>query len=111
MPKTSETTKKRTTTRAKRPSTSADAKAAQASDVVVPQEAAPAPKTAKRKAPTRATAKASARTAAVGVDAAAVAHRAYIRFVERGYAHGHDLEDWIVAERELAANTGARATS
>ena len=29
--------------------------------------------------------------------------RAYELFVERGYAHGHHLEDWLTAERELKA--------
>jgi hypothetical protein len=32
----------------------------------------------------------------------AIAERAYARYVERGYVDGHDLEDWYVAERELA---------
>jgi hypothetical protein len=26
---------------------------------------------------------------------------AYFRFVQRGYAHGHDVEDWIAAEAEV----------
>jgi len=30
-----------------------------------------------------------------------IAMRAYERFVERGYQHGHDVEDWLTAEREL----------
>jgi hypothetical protein len=30
-----------------------------------------------------------------------IAVRAYERFVERGYQHGHDLEDWLLAERDL----------
>ena len=30
-----------------------------------------------------------------------VALRAFRRFEERGGAHGHDLEDWLEAEREL----------
>ncbi len=30
-----------------------------------------------------------------------IALRAYERFVERGYQHGHDVEDWLSAEREL----------
>jgi hypothetical protein len=32
----------------------------------------------------------------------AIAERAYARYVERGCVDGHDLEDWFVAERELA---------
>jgi len=30
-----------------------------------------------------------------------IAARAYQRFVERGCEHGHDVEDWVAAEREL----------
>jgi large subunit ribosomal protein L7/L12 len=30
------------------------------------------------------------------------AERAYQRFVDRGRAHGHDVEDWVAAERDLA---------
>lgn len=30
-----------------------------------------------------------------------IASRAYELFVERGRAHGHDLDDWLAAEREL----------
>jgi hypothetical protein len=30
-----------------------------------------------------------------------IARRAYDRYVARGREHGHDLEDWIQAEREL----------
>ncbi len=31
-----------------------------------------------------------------------IAARAYQRFVARGGEHGHDLEDWLAAEAELA---------
>ena len=31
----------------------------------------------------------------------AVAARAYQLYVERGCTHGHDLEDWIEAERQI----------
>ena len=34
-----------------------------------------------------------------------IAARAYEHFVERGYDHGHDLEDWLAAERELTPAT------
>jgi hypothetical protein len=27
--------------------------------------------------------------------------RAYRRYLERGGAHGHDVEDWVEAEKEL----------
>jgi hypothetical protein len=30
-----------------------------------------------------------------------VAHRAYELFLERGGEHGHDVEDWLKAEREV----------
>jgi hypothetical protein len=35
------------------------------------------------------------------VDREAIAQRAYERFIARGYRHGHDVEDWLAAEREL----------
>ena len=31
----------------------------------------------------------------------AIAVRAYEFFVQRGYTHGRDLQDWLQAEREL----------
>jgi hypothetical protein len=31
-----------------------------------------------------------------------IAMRAYERFCARGYQHGHDVEDWLAAERELS---------
>ncbi|HVB38108.1 MAG TPA: DUF2934 domain-containing protein [Vicinamibacterales bacterium] len=31
----------------------------------------------------------------------AVALRAYDLFITRGATHGHDLDDWLEAEREL----------
>jgi hypothetical protein len=37
-----------------------------------------------------------------------VARRAYDLFVSRGEQHGHDLEDWLEAERQLAS-AGARS--
>ena len=30
-----------------------------------------------------------------------IALRAYERFLARGHQHGQDVEDWLVAEREL----------
>jgi hypothetical protein len=30
-----------------------------------------------------------------------IARQAYWLFLERGCAHGHDLDDWLTAEREL----------
>ena len=40
-------------------------------------------------------------TVTVSPAADAIAQRAYERFVERGYQHGHDVEDWLLAERDL----------
>ena len=31
-----------------------------------------------------------------------IAVRAYERFCARGHQHGHDVEDWLAAERELS---------
>ena len=31
-----------------------------------------------------------------------IAQRAYELHVAKGYRHGHDLEDWLDAEREIA---------
>ena len=30
-----------------------------------------------------------------------IARRAYELYAQRGYQHGHDVEDWLQAEREL----------
>ena len=35
------------------------------------------------------------------VSAQAVSHRAYHLFQARGREHGHDVEDWLMAETEL----------
>ena len=35
------------------------------------------------------------------VSAEAISRRAYSLFEARGSEHGHDVEDWLVAEREL----------
>jgi DUF2934 family protein len=32
-----------------------------------------------------------------------VARRAFELFLERGAVHGHDLDDWLLAERQLSA--------
>jgi hypothetical protein len=50
---------------------------------------------------------AAARLSNRGSDA--VARRAYELFCGRGRAHGHDLDDWLRAERELAEQSGERA--
>jgi Protein of unknown function (DUF2934) len=34
-----------------------------------------------------------------------VAHRAYELYVARGSGHGHDVDDWTAAERELRARS------
>ncbi len=52
--------------------------------------------------------KTSAAIAAVNADfTAAVAERAYFRALHRGFAPGHEIDDWLVAEREVAAMLGA----
>jgi hypothetical protein len=35
------------------------------------------------------------------IDHCEIAHRAYEIFCERGRDHGHDVDDWLLAEREL----------
>lgn len=30
-----------------------------------------------------------------------IAQRAYELYVQRGHVHGHDLEDWLEAERQI----------
>jgi hypothetical protein len=40
----------------------------------------------------------------------AVAQRAYRRFEERGRVHGRDLDDWLEAEKEIAAKESPRMT-
>ena len=48
--------------------------------------------------------KTSAAVAAVKADfTAAVAERAYFHALHRGFAPGHELDDWLIAEREVAA--------
>jgi hypothetical protein len=39
-------------------------------------------------------------------DRAAVARRAFELFLARGGKHGHDVEDWLAAERELQQGLG-----
>jgi hypothetical protein len=34
---------------------------------------------------------------------AAIAERAYYKAERRGFTPGHDVEDWLAAEREIAA--------
>ena len=44
-------------------------------------------------------ARAEAADASHGADV--IARRAFELFLERGGEHGHDLEDWLVAERQV----------
>lgn len=39
------------------------------------------------------------------VDPSAIERRAYELYCARGCADGHDLDDWLAAERELLAET------
>jgi hypothetical protein len=45
------------------------------------------------------------------VETDAIARRAYERFEQRGREHGHDVEDWLDAERELHARRPAAAAT
>jgi hypothetical protein len=49
----------------------------------------------------RASAKAAKNDVAIPNPAEAISHRAYQRFEARGCEHGHDVEDWLVAEADL----------
>ena len=40
-----------------------------------------------------------------------VAQRAYEKWMKRGCVHGYDLQDWVEAERELAAEQTRMASS
>jgi len=42
--------------------------------------------------------------AAVALDQDEIGRRAFMRFIARGRTHGHDLDDWLAAEAELAAS-------
>ncbi len=39
----------------------------------------------------------------VEVSVEAIARLAFAKFVERGYVHGHHVQDWLAAEAELLA--------
>jgi hypothetical protein len=57
----------------------------------------------KKMAPPARVASRTAKTDVVSrVPAEAISHRAYLLFQARGSEHGHDVEDWLVAEAELA---------
>ena len=45
------------------------------------------------------------------VSAQAVSDRAYDLFQAHGSEHGHDVEDWLVAETELRTGNGVETTS
>ena len=40
-----------------------------------------------------------------------IAEKAYELFQNRGHVHGHDLDDWVEAERHVMATLGARTVS
>jgi len=40
-----------------------------------------------------------------------IAEKAYELFQNRGQVHGHDLDDWVEAERHVMATLGARTVS
>lgn len=57
---------------------------------------------AKKTPVTRPAAQSAAKTDVLTrVSPEAVSHRAYSLFQARGSEHGHDVEDWLVAETEL----------
>jgi hypothetical protein len=41
------------------------------------------------------------------VTGADIARRAYLLYLERGCEHGHDVEDWLQAERDLQTGVGS----
>lgn len=45
------------------------------------------------------------------VSAEAISRRAYSLFEARGSKHGHDVEDWLVAETELLNATNENAVA
>jgi len=59
--------------------------------------------------------KAAQRTAktdvVTGIPAETISQRAYTLFQARGSTHGHDVEDWLVAEAELQNGTNTEVTS
>jgi hypothetical protein len=60
-----------------------------------------APKLGRARKTAAAAGDANTTTAHSDVTSDAIAVRAYERFCARGYVHGHDVEDWLAAEREL----------
>lgn len=40
-----------------------------------------------------------------------IAEKAYELFQKRGQVHGHDLDDWVEAERHVMATLGAQTVS
>jgi hypothetical protein len=45
------------------------------------------------------------------VPAETISHRAYSFFQARGSEHGHDVEDWLVAEAELGDSHSRAVTN
>jgi len=44
------------------------------------------------------------------IDDSDIARRSYTLYEERGNEHGHDLDDWLQAERELLDAVSSTAT-
>lgn len=68
---------------------------------------APAKSSTPRKRAARTTAKASSNGESSAVSSPSydqIAQAAYLRYVNRGGVHGSDFDDWVEAERELAAS-------
>jgi hypothetical protein len=60
-------------------------------------------KSSKTSAPKLGRARKSTAADSTEVSSEAIATLAYERFCARGYQHGHDVEDWLAAERDLLA--------
>jgi hypothetical protein len=65
-------------------------------------------KTKKMSATPRATQGTAKTPVVTHVPAVEISRHAYSLFQARGSAHGHDVEDWLVAEAELLAGTHPR---
>ena len=74
-------------------------------DIVVTENAGKKSKKASAPASSRSTKKRT--TAPAQVTHGEVARRAYGLFLARGCEHGHDLDDWLQAERELRGTPNA----
>jgi Protein of unknown function (DUF2934) len=68
-------------------------------------------KTRRKSSKTRETTLAHPASPAASVDQQEVARRAYAHFLQRGGAEGHDVDDWLTAERELMEERANRRSA